>query len=110
MILLLFTAPITSVLVNASGRLPIDHITFTLVCEVNGQANSIQWLRDGRPLSADNRTAFSADNSSVTFTPVLHSDDGSYQCEAYNALTNGTSPGYQLLVNCEYSENTVCEL
>ncbi|XP_061108157.1 carcinoembryonic antigen-related cell adhesion molecule 1 [Conger conger] len=100
-------APITSVLVKSSGGLPIDDKKFTLVCEINGQANSIQWLRDGRPLSADNRTVFSADNSSLTFTPVLRSDDGIYQCEAYNAVTNGTSPGYQLLVNCEYSESTV---
>ena len=89
---------------------PIQYQLFTLGCEMSGLANSIQWLRDGRPLSADNRTVFSADNSSVTFTPVLRADDGSYQCEAYNAVSNGTSPGHQLLVNCEFSENAVCEL
>ncbi|KAJ8354747.1 hypothetical protein SKAU_G00223140 [Synaphobranchus kaupii] len=92
-------APITSVLVNSSGGLPVDDTPFTLVCKVNGQANYIQWLRDGLRMSADKRIVFSADNSSVTFTPVLRSDDGSYQCKAHSAVSNGTSPGYQLLVN-----------
>ncbi|XP_035279704.1 hemicentin-2-like [Anguilla anguilla] len=92
-------APITNVLVNSNGGLPIDEKPFTLVCEVNGKADFIQWLRNGLRLLADNRTALTADNSSVTFTPVQRSDDGSYQCVAHNAVSNGTSPGFQLLVN-----------
>ncbi|KAJ8289836.1 hypothetical protein GJAV_G00005890 [Gymnothorax javanicus] len=97
--------PITSVLVNSSGRLPINGTVFTLVCNVKEQADFFLWLRDGLPVSPDNRTVFSADHSTVTFTPVQRSDDGIYQCEARNALSIGTSPGYQLLVNCEYSVN-----
>ncbi|XP_064173084.1 carcinoembryonic antigen-related cell adhesion molecule 1 [Anguilla rostrata] len=97
--LITVVAPITSVLVNSNGGLPIDEKPFTLVCKVNEKADLIQWLRNGLRLLADNRTALSADNSSVTFTPVQRSDDGSYQCVAHNAVSNGTSPGFQLLVN-----------
>ncbi|KAI1886259.1 hypothetical protein AGOR_G00212150 [Albula goreensis] len=92
-------APITAAMVIVSGGLPIQDRPVTMECKVDGQADSIQWLRDGSPMMADNRTVFSADNSSVTLSPVQRSDDGSYQCEVFNAVSNKTSPGYHLLVN-----------
>ncbi|KAJ8388821.1 hypothetical protein AAFF_G00125770 [Aldrovandia affinis] len=92
-------ASISSVTVNPSPSEPILSLNFTLTCNVTGAANSFQWLKDGQTLIPDNKTAFSVDNSSVHFNPVQRSDDGNYQCEAYNAVSNGISPGYQLLVN-----------
>ncbi|KAI1886260.1 hypothetical protein AGOR_G00212160 [Albula goreensis] len=71
----------------------------TLTCEITGAVSSIHWLKDGHALVPDNRTAFSPDNSSVTLSHVQRSDDGNYQCEALNAVSSKTSPGYHLLVN-----------
>ncbi|XP_036394523.1 carcinoembryonic antigen-related cell adhesion molecule 1 [Megalops cyprinoides] len=91
--------PISEIGVNASGKQPILNEPFTLSCEVSGPADSILWLKDGSFLPVNNRTTFSVDNSTVTFNPVQLSDDGDYQCEAYNAVSNGTSPKHQVLVN-----------
>lgn len=38
----------------------------------------------------------------LTFDPVIHSDTGIYQCQAFNYVSNMTSDPYELIVNCKY--------
>ena len=84
-----------------SSQLIADYM-FAMTCETTGTIYSIQWMRNGWPLYADNRTDFSMNNNTLTFNSLQHSDNGDYQCSASNPLSNMTSPEYRLIVNCEW--------
>ncbi|CDQ81192.1 unnamed protein product [Oncorhynchus mykiss] len=91
--------PVTMTMVKVMGSQPILNQTFSLTCETTGTIYSIQWMRNGWPLYADNRIDFSIDNNTLTFNSVQHSDKGDYQCSAYNPFSNMTSTDYRLIVN-----------
>ncbi|XP_058865286.1 carcinoembryonic antigen-related cell adhesion molecule 1-like isoform X1 [Acipenser ruthenus] len=93
--------PITNVNVKPSLAQPIANQTLNLTCEVLGSqtVSSRLWLKDGQPLSTSDRITLSVDNSTVSFNPVLQSDNGEYQCKASNPVSEVTSAGYRLEVN-----------
>ncbi|XP_045556695.1 carcinoembryonic antigen-related cell adhesion molecule 1 isoform X9 [Salmo salar] len=91
--------PVTMAMVKVMGAQPIADYLFTLTCDTAGTIYSIHWMKNGWPLYADNRTDFSMDNNTLTFNSVEDSDNGDYQCSAYNPLSNMTSPEYRLIVN-----------
>ncbi|MGH0118344.1 UNVERIFIED_CONTAM: hypothetical protein FKN15_048580 [Acipenser sinensis] len=97
------SVPISNVAVTQSSPdLPIAGSTaVNLTCEVSGLgvADSRLWMMDGHPLSTNDRITLSADNSTVSFNPVLLSDNGTYQCTASNLVSNETGAGYKLIVN-----------
>ncbi|XP_045064560.1 carcinoembryonic antigen-related cell adhesion molecule 5-like isoform X1 [Coregonus clupeaformis] len=97
--MLTVVAPVTMSIVKVIGAQPILNEKFSLTCETAGTVYSIHWMRNGWPLYADNRTDFSMNNNTLTFNSVQHSDNGDYQCSAYNPLSNMTSPDYRLTVN-----------
>uniref|UniRef100_A0A4W5QEF0 Ig-like domain-containing protein n=1 Tax=Hucho hucho TaxID=62062 RepID=A0A4W5QEF0_9TELE len=78
---------------------PILNERFSLTCDTVGMVNSIHWMKNGWPLYANNRTVFSMNNNTLTFSSVQHSDNGDYQCSASNPLSNITSQEYRLIVN-----------
>uniref|UniRef100_A0A8C7MU40 Ig-like domain-containing protein n=1 Tax=Oncorhynchus kisutch TaxID=8019 RepID=A0A8C7MU40_ONCKI len=98
-IIVFLTVPVTTSTVKVIGAQPIADYMFTLTCETSGTIYSIQWMRNGWPLYADNRTDFSMNNNTLTFNSVQHSDNGDYQCSASNPFSNMTSPYYKLIVN-----------
>uniref|UniRef100_A0A8C7IT90 Ig-like domain-containing protein n=2 Tax=Oncorhynchus kisutch TaxID=8019 RepID=A0A8C7IT90_ONCKI len=97
--MLTIIAPVTMTMVKVIGAQPILNERFSLTCGTAGTVYSIQWMRNGWPLYADNRTDFSMNNNTLTFNSVQHSDKGDYQCSASNPLSNMTSPNYRLIVN-----------
>ncbi|XP_041091106.1 carcinoembryonic antigen-related cell adhesion molecule 5-like isoform X3 [Polyodon spathula] len=90
---------ITEVSVNRTPAYPILNYNLSLTCAVSGTVDSRYWLKDGQPLSTDDRIILSGDNSTVSFNPVLLTDNGTYQCTANNPLSNKTSDGYTLVIN-----------
>ncbi|XP_034553518.1 carcinoembryonic antigen-related cell adhesion molecule 1 [Notolabrus celidotus] len=90
-------APVTTS-IKAVEAYPIQNHTFTLTCETTGSVDSIIWMHDWFPMSADHRRTLSMDNNTLTFDPVMHYDDGHYQCVAYNPLSNFTSANFTLEV------------
>ncbi|MGH0186765.1 UNVERIFIED_CONTAM: hypothetical protein FKN15_022409 [Acipenser sinensis] len=90
---------ITEVSVNHTPAQPILSNNLSLTCDVSGTVDSRHWLKDGHPLTTDNRITLSGENSTVSFNPVLLTDNGTYQCTANNRLSNKTSDGYILVVN-----------
>ena len=96
--------PISAVMVMEVGEPPILNWTFTLSCNVTGPVDSVHWMMNGSYLHSDERRSLSEGNMTLTFSPVRHSDDGSYQCSAFNAVSNRTSSGFSLRVNCKYPE------
>ncbi|XP_064802262.1 hemicentin-1-like [Oncorhynchus masou masou] len=97
--MLIVIEPVTMAMVKVMGAQPIADNVFTLMCETTGTIYSIHWMKNGWPLYADNRTDFSMDNNTLTFNTVQDSDNGDYQCSAYNPLSNMTSTEYRLIVN-----------
>ncbi|KAK6469734.1 carcinoembryonic antigen-related cell adhesion molecule 1-like [Huso huso] len=92
---------IGTVIVNPNPEQPIENQALNLTCEVLGSktVSSRLWLKDGQPLSTSDRITLSVDNSTVSFNPVLQSDNGEYQCKAKNPVIEVASPGYILEVN-----------
>ncbi|XP_019751582.1 carcinoembryonic antigen-related cell adhesion molecule 5-like [Hippocampus comes] len=97
-------APITAVMVNHTGGVAVAEEPFTLNCHVSGEADLIQWLKNGHLVSADNTTVFDAENRTLTLSPAQPADAGQYQCQASNAVSNMTSIPYTLEVY--YGPNT----
>ncbi|XP_052345997.1 hemicentin-1-like isoform X4 [Oncorhynchus keta] len=97
--MLTIVAPVTMTIVKVNGAQPILNERFSLTCGTAGTVYSIQWMRNGWPLYADNRTDFSMNNNTLTFNSLQNSDNGDYQCSASNPLNNMTSPEYRLMVN-----------
>ncbi|XP_029600826.1 hemicentin-1 isoform X3 [Salmo trutta] len=97
--MLTVVATVTMTIVKVIGAQPILNERFSLTCGTAGKVSSIQWMRNGWPLYASNRTDFSTNNNTLTFISVQHSDKGDYQCSASNPFSNMTSPYYKLIVN-----------
>ncbi|XP_051574400.1 carcinoembryonic antigen-related cell adhesion molecule 1 [Myxocyprinus asiaticus] len=82
-----------------SNKKPILNQSFTLSCNYKGDVDSIQWMKNGMYLLPNNSISFSIDNSTLSFNQLTLGDDGQYQCEASNAVSNMTSQAYNLMVN-----------
>ncbi|KAK1151828.1 carcinoembryonic antigen-related cell adhesion molecule 5-like [Acipenser oxyrinchus oxyrinchus] len=92
-------APISNINVKPTPAQPIENNTFSLTCNVTGTADSRLWWKDDQPLSTTERITLSGDNSTVSFNPVLQSDNGTYQCTASDPVSQLNSTGYRLDVN-----------
>ncbi|KAK9514052.1 hypothetical protein VZT92_027541 [Zoarces viviparus] len=91
--------PIAAVVVNHTGGPVILHEPLSLHCEVTGPLASIQWRRNGQLITADNTTFFDMNTTTLTITQVQLSDNGDYQCQAFNSVSNMTSSPYTVNVN-----------
>ncbi|XP_070767908.1 carcinoembryonic antigen-related cell adhesion molecule 1 [Enoplosus armatus] len=89
-------APVTMASIKIVGAQPILNHTFTLTCETAGSVESIIWMHGWSPLYADNTRNLSMDNATLTFDPVMYSDNGNYSCVASNPLSNSTSEIFML--------------
>ncbi|XP_045900470.1 carcinoembryonic antigen-related cell adhesion molecule 5-like [Micropterus dolomieu] len=94
--MLIFLAPVTTVSIKMVRAHPVLNHTFTLTCDSAGHVHSVIWMHNLSPLYPDNTRNFSIDNATLTFDPILHSDNGSYQCEASNTFSKSTSEIFKL--------------
>lgn len=91
-------APVTMASVKIVGAQPIQNHTFTLTCETAGSVESIIWMYDWSQLHADSTRNFSMDHATLTFDPVMKSDNGNYQCVASNPFSSLSSQNFTLEV------------
>ncbi|XP_078107950.1 carcinoembryonic antigen-related cell adhesion molecule 1 [Sander vitreus] len=91
-------APVTMASIKIVGDQPIQNHTFTLTCEASGDVDLIIWMYDWSQLYAGNTRNFSMDHATLTFDPVMNSDNGNYQCIASNALSSSSSQSFMLKV------------
>ncbi|KAJ3597435.1 hypothetical protein NHX12_000960 [Muraenolepis orangiensis] len=92
-------APVTMAMVNTSGVLPKLSQNFSLTCDTLGSVESVLWMKNGSVIQATDRIMLSS--AILTFSPVLLSDNGYYECQAYNPVSNLTSGRYALHVACD---------
>ncbi|KAF1388153.1 hypothetical protein PFLUV_G00087260 [Perca fluviatilis] len=91
-------APVTMASIKIVGAQPIQNHTFTLTCEASGDVDFIIWMYGWSQLYADNTRNFSMDQATLTFAPVMNSDNGNYQCIASNPLSSSSSQNFTLEV------------
>lgn len=96
-------APVSMVTVKTGELHPILNKNFSLTCDTVGSVESIYWLKNDSPLQTTSRISLSMDNNTLTFSPVLLSDDAYYECKASNPVSNMTSGRHALHVACEYT-------
>lgn len=85
----------------APTPLPIEGHDYMLTCNVTGPAQRVSWMRNHLPLLEHNSTTVNITDKRVKFNPISYNDTGKYQCAAFNAAGNMTSPPYMLHVNCK---------
>ena len=88
--------------VNANGVQPILNKNFNLTCDTVGFVETIYWIKNGSALQTTSRIMLDKHNTTVTFSPVLLSDNGYYECKASSSVSNLTSGRHALHVACEY--------
>lgn len=85
-----------------SQGLPVSGESFSLQCVGSQDPASIMWLKNKQLIPASQRVHFSAGNTTVTFTPVLQTDEGLYQCAVSEGGGLIQSVGYKMQVNCKH--------
>lgn len=94
-----------------SQALPVAGKSFSLECVGSQNPVSITWLKNKEPVAASERVQFTPDNITVTFSPLLQTDDGLYLCVVAEGGPPIQSVPYELKVICEYTKViTVCLL
>ncbi|KAG8005821.1 Mitogen-activated protein kinase 12, partial [Nibea albiflora] len=82
-----------------SQILPVSGRSFSLECAGSQNPESLTWLKNKDPMPASERVHLSPDNITMTFSPLLQTDDGLYQCEVAEGRTLIQSVGYKMQVN-----------
>ncbi|KAK0139786.1 Carcinoembryonic antigen-related cell adhesion molecule 5 [Merluccius polli] len=88
---LLVQVPVTMAKVNANGVQPILNKNFNLTCDTVGFVETIYWIKNGSALQTTSQIMLDKHNTTVTFSPVLLSDNGYYECKASNLVSSLTS-------------------
>ncbi|XP_056399605.1 carcinoembryonic antigen-related cell adhesion molecule 1-like isoform X2 [Hyla sarda] len=90
--------PISNVVVtsNISGLVWPGIDSISLRCAANARLISYSWILQGATISTGNRFQLSADNSTLTISPVTTSDNGTFICTATNVLSSLNSSEVKL--------------
>ncbi|XP_070986019.1 cell adhesion molecule CEACAM6-like [Oncorhynchus clarkii lewisi] len=75
-----------------------DWSSANLTCEAAGNITTIQWTKEGQPLSAGGNILFSEENRKVSISPVKRHDSGEYVCKLTNPASSATA-SYRMIVN-----------
>lgn len=86
----------------ASEALPVSGEPFSLRCVGAQNPAGVTWQRNGRSMPTSERVRLSPDGITLTFSPLLQADGGSYQCVVSEGGGPVQSEGYHLRVICEY--------
>ncbi|XP_030641489.1 carcinoembryonic antigen-related cell adhesion molecule 5-like [Chanos chanos] len=68
-----------------------DQSSAVLTCAGTGSIITTEWMKDDQPLSPSNNIIFSADNRSVSISPVRRSDSGEYHCRVSTSVSSDTA-------------------
>ncbi|XP_056336074.1 carcinoembryonic antigen-related cell adhesion molecule 5 [Danio aesculapii] len=84
---------------SSTSFLIAGNSTVNLTCSAAaGRADTVEWVKDGKPLNPDSRIVFSADKKSVSIDKVVKEDRGEYRCLLRNRV-NKDEASYNLNIN-----------
>ncbi|KAL7886544.1 hypothetical protein AOLI_G00042650 [Acnodon oligacanthus] len=78
--------------------LVIEGNSADLSCDASGTNVTTEWMKDNQKLSPSNNITFSADNRSVSISPVSRTDGGEYRCTLSNPVSSDTA-AFTMTVN-----------
>ncbi|TRY95589.1 hypothetical protein DNTS_018370 [Danionella cerebrum] len=101
---ILATAPVSQNQSGAYTCMAFNSVTAksnngSVMLTVLGNVHHIQWMKNGTVVLPHDEITFSIDNLTLSFNNLSLDDDGLYQCEAINPVSNMTSAAYNLMVN-----------
>lgn len=96
-----FSDPITDVQIQSPMKAATQGQLYNLTCKATGPVDHVYWIKEGKPLQADNQTIFFVDHKTIMFNPLQKNHTGLYHCYAINVVSTVASHPYLLLVNCE---------
>ncbi|XP_022605296.1 hemicentin-1-like isoform X1 [Seriola dumerili] len=94
----------------ASQAQPVAGESFSLQCAGSQNPASITWLKNKHPVLASERVRFSPDNTTMSFSPLLQTDDGLYQCVVAEGELPIQSVSYKMQVNYGPSSVVISEV
>ncbi|KAJ8354754.1 hypothetical protein SKAU_G00223210 [Synaphobranchus kaupii] len=81
----------------SAGKEPTLNQPFSVTCAGSGQMSTIEWYKGGDILALDAQMTLSADNSTLSFSSLLPSHGGFYQCVSSKSNKRIISVGYLLI-------------
>ncbi|XP_072122194.1 cell adhesion molecule CEACAM5-like isoform X2 [Mobula birostris] len=98
--LIVVLEPVSKPAITSNNSEPVEHNdTVSLTCTANGTDVSYLWFMNNKTVSSGGRISLSSNNSSLTISGVLRSDE-EFTCSAYNMVNMNTSDPYRL--NIQY--------
>ncbi|XP_038669117.1 carcinoembryonic antigen-related cell adhesion molecule 5-like isoform X2 [Scyliorhinus canicula] len=96
---ILVVEPVSKPTITSNDTNPIEYIdTVALTCHASGTAVSYRWNMENETINSSDRIGLSNDNSTLTISEVLRSDD-EFTCYGYNMINENASDPYLLNVN-----------
>ncbi|KTF73741.1 hypothetical protein cypCar_00031275 [Cyprinus carpio] len=84
---------------SSSSLLIAGNSTVNITCSAaTGKAESVDWLKDSKPLIPGDRVILSADKKTLTIVKVVREDAGDYKCQLKNKVNQDEST-YKMVIN-----------
>ncbi|XP_073678121.1 cell adhesion molecule CEACAM5 [Garra rufa] len=84
---------------SSSSLLIAGNSTANITCSAAaGKAESVEWLKDSKPLTPSDRVVLSADKKTLTILKVVKEDAGDYKCQLKNKVNKDEST-YKMVIN-----------
>ncbi|XDV33972.1 hypothetical protein PO909_004198 [Leuciscus waleckii] len=84
---------------NSTSLLIAGNSTVNLTCSAAvGKAETVEWLKDGKPLIPGDRVILSVDKKSLTIVQVVKEDMGEYKCLLKNKVSKDEA-SYKMVIN-----------
>ncbi|XP_051728974.1 carcinoembryonic antigen-related cell adhesion molecule 5 isoform X2 [Ctenopharyngodon idella] len=84
---------------SSTSRLIAGNSTVNLTCSAAaGKAETVEWLKDSKPLTPSGRVILSTDKKSLTIVQVVKEDAGDYKCQMKNKV-NMDEASYKMVIS-----------
>ncbi|XP_077051122.1 cell adhesion molecule CEACAM5 [Siphateles boraxobius] len=84
---------------SSTSLLIAGNSTVNLTCSAAaGKAETVEWLKDSKPLTPGDRVTLSADKKSLAIAQVVKEDMGEYKCQLKNKV-NKDEASYKMVIN-----------
>ncbi|XP_072572466.1 cell adhesion molecule CEACAM5-like [Paramormyrops kingsleyae] len=93
-------AQVSDVIIQANATELVEfNDSVSLTCSASGSSPTFHWLNDSSDIIVSERVHLSADNRTLTISPVLRSDQEPIYCSVTNIVSNTTRKAISININ-----------